>query len=385
MIRGNGIRSGTGTAGDPWVISDWEIKADSATYGQGLRIEGVQGYVDVRDVAIDSTAPAGPYHAIAVVDSPNVSLQGVTVDSRGSGALYVYRSSVRMDHLDLTGDTEFGCIAIGDSAVNASHVTLRGSCDSNQMIGIRGGSLESFTANLTKTTDTFVLTLAEGAFFRMNGIGSTFWEAEPHGSGPCYGCTGFRIELGTGSSLQLVNVTLEGWKDQIRVTHGEDSTFRAQQLRGKAVRDGVLVECNPCTGSSTLLEDVIFRDLDVAVGVSGGNAIIRDALFERNDLAIMVSDLEVEPQETSMRVEESTFIDNDVAIRAEKGTAVLVSGSWLGGDSVKGPVTIENPASGPLRPEDVTTQDSPSLPFAVMCLALAALVVKRRGKSPGAH
>ncbi|HLF23779.1 MAG TPA: right-handed parallel beta-helix repeat-containing protein, partial [Burkholderiales bacterium] len=73
---GNGVRSGTGTADDPFVISGWDIDARTA---DGISLSNLRSHVVVRGNAIhDGLSSSGRYvySGIVVQDCGNVTSEG---------------------------------------------------------------------------------------------------------------------------------------------------------------------------------------------------------------------------------------------------------------------------------------------------------------------
>lgn len=76
----NGVRSGTGSPADPYVISDWTI---DATSGAAIKITGTTKHVVVRDVLV--TAPTGATAIDLRDNTDTIELRSLTVDHRGFG------------------------------------------------------------------------------------------------------------------------------------------------------------------------------------------------------------------------------------------------------------------------------------------------------------
>lgn len=97
-VSGNGVRGGTGTPQDPYVIENWTISSDEET---AIRIENVRLHLVIRDVRL--TQDAGPSRsgseedvrsAISVYDSENLTIASVNVTGKQAEGIRVQESSV---------------------------------------------------------------------------------------------------------------------------------------------------------------------------------------------------------------------------------------------------------------------------------------------------
>ena len=83
----NGVVSGTGVAGDPYVVGGWEITAQAAT---GIRIQDVSVHVLIKDCRFIGSRR----HGIGIVlsKSGNVRVEDCTFEDLKSG-VFIYRSA----------------------------------------------------------------------------------------------------------------------------------------------------------------------------------------------------------------------------------------------------------------------------------------------------
>lgn len=96
-LSGNGVRSGTGTADDPWIIRDWVIEAGS---GPAIAVENVQGWLRIENVKLIQQ-PENPDPAIHIALSPHLTVGSVTV-SEGASVLGAYSSELTMTDVSTT-------------------------------------------------------------------------------------------------------------------------------------------------------------------------------------------------------------------------------------------------------------------------------------------
>jgi len=136
----NGVRSGSGTSEDPFVISDWAIDASAAP---GIYVIGTFAHFTIRNVTINSTAQQNSgilFQGVSDVWIHNVTISncsiGIDVEgvcssikiddssiSRSAGHAIV-RQFGTADYIDITGNTMFENDGTGISLGSTSHFNI---------------------------------------------------------------------------------------------------------------------------------------------------------------------------------------------------------------------------------------------------------------------
>lgn len=90
-ISGNGVRSGTGTPQDPYVIADWTISSGEET---AIHIQDVHVWVELRNVTIVQDELRDDSFGIFVQDVDHLTVAGVNVTGLQSTGIHVQESNV---------------------------------------------------------------------------------------------------------------------------------------------------------------------------------------------------------------------------------------------------------------------------------------------------
>lgn len=99
----NGVRSGAGTAADPYVINDWVIRrplVDLMPSQAAVLIEGTDAHVVVRGIQVHQPFDIG----VAVVDAANVTIERLEVRNAARAVYANGALGLRMMDLDLIGN-----------------------------------------------------------------------------------------------------------------------------------------------------------------------------------------------------------------------------------------------------------------------------------------
>lgn len=108
FILANGVSSGTGTSGDPYIIENWEI--DGSVTGYGIIIEETDAYYTIRNCYVyearDESASAG----IILLLSNNATIENCTIEDCDIGISVDVCTNVVIDgcELDQNGIEETG-------------------------------------------------------------------------------------------------------------------------------------------------------------------------------------------------------------------------------------------------------------------------------------
>lgn len=90
-VIGNGVRGGTGTPQDPYVIADWTISSSEET---AIHIQDVHVWVEIRNVTIVQDALRDDSVGIFVHDVDHLTVAGVNVTGLQSTGIHVQESNV---------------------------------------------------------------------------------------------------------------------------------------------------------------------------------------------------------------------------------------------------------------------------------------------------
>jgi len=150
----NGVRGGTGTKDDPFIIED--LRIDASKNGYGIRISQVKSYFVIRGVSVQSASKVG----IELVEVSNSTVESCTIDSNKTGLILESCSFLSI------GDNRFiNCGGLGIVMRECKNSTLTG----NEFIS-RGSGLcvyEGSTCNTIKENNFENLALV--AFYLGSG------------------------------------------------------------------------------------------------------------------------------------------------------------------------------------------------------------------------
>lgn len=90
-VSGNGVRSGTGTPQDPYVIADWTISSSEET---AIHIQDVHVWVEIRNVTIVQDALRDDSFGILVHNVDHLTVADVNVTGLQSTAIHIQESNV---------------------------------------------------------------------------------------------------------------------------------------------------------------------------------------------------------------------------------------------------------------------------------------------------
>jgi len=107
----NGVMSGSGTAGDPYIIEGWRIEAPNADYG--IYIDHTSAHFIIRDCVIERARLAGIY----LNSVRNGRIEGVQI-SLSDTAVYLLNSHENYLTESVIADCRYGVVSAGDSRGN---------------------------------------------------------------------------------------------------------------------------------------------------------------------------------------------------------------------------------------------------------------------------
>jgi parallel beta-helix repeat protein len=108
---GNGVTSGCGTAGDPYVIQGWRVDAPSADYG--IYVDHTTSHFVIRDCVIERARTAGIYFNSA----RNGRVEGCQI-SRSDTAIYLLNADENVLKGNVVAECKYGVVLAADSRDN---------------------------------------------------------------------------------------------------------------------------------------------------------------------------------------------------------------------------------------------------------------------------
>ena len=146
----NGVRSGSGTSSEPFIISDWAI---NATDSPGIYIIGTSAYFVIRNVTINSTAQAND--GIVLLGVSNAWIHNVTIADCQTGIdIEGVCSSIKVDESSISNSMDHGIVtqygAAGSVDISSNTIFNNGGT------GVALGSASQFSiaSNTISTNDT---------------------------------------------------------------------------------------------------------------------------------------------------------------------------------------------------------------------------------------
>lgn len=123
-LAGNGIRKGSGTAHDPWVISNWIIRPDADE--AGILLRDINGSVLIKDIRLIHTQSRGGVQpAIIAANSADVTFERITVTTPQVG-FKIESSKAAVLDTDVWGEN--GCFRFIDSEAKLNNVSTTAPC-----------------------------------------------------------------------------------------------------------------------------------------------------------------------------------------------------------------------------------------------------------------
>ncbi|MGQ0536793.1 MAG: NosD domain-containing protein, partial [Methanobacteriota archaeon] len=323
----NGVRSGNGTAADPFVISDWSIVASTAS---GIVLTGTSAHVVVRNVAVQGGG--GSFDGIALSSAANVTVENARSVNQRYGILVAGGANVTVRNNTVTGSAVGIRLA---SAVGAATVV-------DNLVANNGIDVE-FSASRGNTllrNDLAIVPGATGLSFDTEAS----WENRIDATNTVnrvpvrwhVGETGVRIDGSAGGGLldvsritNVAHVVLHNVTDAV-----------VANLTVAGAETGVLV-----SGSSGVrLENLTVRDSTFdAVRVAGGaNVTLASVATSKSGVgvrSVATTDLRVEggahtlasrgvrlEGATRATVRNATFDANAVHVYVQAGSGTVLSG-----------------------------------------------------------
>ena len=136
----NGVVSGTGTAGDPYLIAGWSIGSASPL---GIQIRNTDAHALLRDLEVTATSAAALY----LYNVANVTLDNVTASvNNGDGIRFESSRSILVDRSQLIGNR------IGLVILNSADAVVR---NSTFAVNVGDGAVLSGSPNVTLVANRF--------------------------------------------------------------------------------------------------------------------------------------------------------------------------------------------------------------------------------------
>lgn len=379
-VTHNGVRSGTGTASDPWVISDWTIHAGENE--QAIRIQDVRGHLLIRNVVLE-VGHESRANGISIFDSDNVRAEGVI--SRGlGGLLYAERTTVAL--IDSRAESEgWSCVEVKEARLTVRNLRAHGRC---------GFKVVAATSSTVLAENLIFQEVAGG--FGISGqvqveIRNAVVTANQSGieleGGPTSTLSGVFLSDLENSNIELENVTLTGWRDGIKWVNSPyrdaqpefHATVRTRDVRIKSDSTGVSLRAPyadfPRPAQGTFFgERLTIIGADVALWSGESQAVVSDSLFAENHAALEAYG-EVPGGNPDVRVTGSTFVGNDRLASASDGASIVIERSWWDDGDERGNVRLSQKAEGPLHDIAGYRRNEASIGSVAVLAMLAAVVL----------
>lgn len=128
----SGVRLGSGTASDPYVIEGWEMDSSNAN---GITISNTDVYFAIRNVVVRSNSSSNlvGYIGIQLTRVANGRIEGSTLTTNNLGGPRI--KIMNSNHVTVSGNRIFGP-AVGISCKNSNNITISGNIISRTTLGI---------------------------------------------------------------------------------------------------------------------------------------------------------------------------------------------------------------------------------------------------------
>lgn len=329
----NGVRSGSGTEDDPFVIERWRIEYTGA--GSGVWVEATTHHLVIRDLQIWSDAPEGKQgHAIVVYAANNVQLERIEFDGLFLPFL-VSGNDIQIRDME---------IPLGKIEVEYSKRVL---IEDVHIEGAEAGLRLAQSQGLVR--DTFV--------------NQTTDDGRRHRDGGNKVVTG--ISVSDGGDCDEGNTPSRWIFNNVRVISFEENS-------------ALWLACDV----SVEVTDSLFQESKQGVHVRSEEAtfVAKRSTFSGNEHGILVG----EDASCHCRITESNFFQNDVHIENNGDRTVEAVDNWWGSPdgpaegSIVGPVEYEPWLD---EGEGIDVRESPAPILFAIVLAIVVFVSHRRKNS----
>lgn len=352
-----GLRSGTGTAQDPWIISGWEI--DATTSMPGIDMANVQGHVEFRDITIRGT-DGGALGAL-VMDNDNVVLDGVNFTGAGE-AFTVTRSTANLSNVEVSVIGSGNCIRFDAASIRANTIQVSGLC------GFAAFDVVDSTVTIA---DSNFMDAGQGMRTKDSTLilENTFWSGTQDRHEDSELATGEIGLLIQGGSFDATNLNMTGWQTTAVSLRNPATPVNFNDVVISDSEDGIylITEDNSITMG---LNEARFQNVLTAIQVDGpARATITNAAFMQAERGLYATD------SASIETEKCSFQDTDTYAGTDAQSSITIHDCTVdgtgrfSGDVETTDVTTEPPPS--------PTEQSPGLPTAILILAIIVISWKR--------
>lgn len=309
LLSGNGVRGGTGTASDPYVISRWTIRPDDGEHG--VSVKGTRAHLLIDNLTIQ-TAGDTP-DAIFAADTANLHIRNVFIAGSGAG-------------LTVLGSVE----AVVERAI-IDEGDLRAS--GNDGLVVAGSQLGHGTIDIHALGRTVVRgNIVAGGDHVGIAVGPTFLTATPS----VYHLVVEKNHVGNVETGIRLNGAEQGRACRNMVESVADTGIA---VTASGHGDGRFVVCwnhvKTAAGFAMRLDDLEWTLVhnntltESAVGLTWGDVTgsIRDNYVTRNNLGFSLAPV---PDRPGPRVHRNLVVENDEAARNAYRIAVDLKKNWWG-------------------------------------------------------
>lgn len=333
----NGVVSGTGTPGDPFVISGWQIYAGSS---EGILVHDTTAHFVIRDVSV-----SGYYGCNIVLQNVrHASVVNATLSSQGSGGLCAGQSSdvelrsndATQAQIDVQGSTN---VTVADNVLtNGNGIFASSSTNvsisNNRVIGSHGGGVgASYSSNVTIVGNVIDTPASTGIGLAsvMNGTAAS---NEVHGSN----YVGIYVMGGDRPVVRGNNVSSSAWSG-LRLEYATNATVEMNRFTD----DGISIygSLRQHYDTHTIPPDNLvngrplyyYRNCNGTVldGVPVGQAIFVGCS------SIRLANLSIDRTETAItfmsvvngRVESNRFTGNGASVTVSDSDTIRIVDNWM--------------------------------------------------------
>ncbi len=313
----NGVVSGTGTASDPYVISDWDINLHqggqwgdcgpdpsncilvcSAPYCVGIQVQNTRAYFVIQNVFIHDGYPNSldisfsnvtngevessnltSYSGISIINSGNVTVSGnnVAIPQYSLGAHAGYDDGPGLQigsssHVTISGNSftvwrEPDIQLTGDSNLVISNNNFVGSSSTNNSQALEMTNLANSTIQNNQITDTDLGFIVDGGNFSGDALSGNVF------SGNGYYSTTQGISFGPSTQLSSNIITTDNLVEGRPIYYFEQCS--GTSINGVPVGELLVVNCSNFQASNLSFDGTAYEDI-VMFSVHGGSVTNSD-------------------------------------------------------------------------------------------------------------
>lgn len=335
-ISHSGIRSGTGSAADPFVISDWEIVPDGSQ-DYAIYIEWPAAF-RLENITVRSTEFRV---GIALFPLSGV-LRDIVLDGPWQGCISVASAPIEIVNLDATCGTNGVYSSRADLKISHSQIHA---LEEGITVGDAGLDLQQSTVQVTGPRSPENVTTAIFLMQRVTASKFLIQESDLSGASIC-----------VAASLSI-----------------SPTRFLVVDADLHDCGIGILAD-GGASGGPTVRDSRIWNNR------RGGHAAFSDLTFERTTFSSNEIAVSAYGERGSIAASDSLFIRNDLLAQTRNGAAISINDSWWDESSTEGKNVELGSLDSSLRPPGAQSRESPAVTSPLLALAILVLGLVRRGR-----